>query len=133
MDSVHLNQLINDREFYNTIHNTLKMTIIRLVAKFSPFHLDSVKIYCLQLPQSVYSVGGFATAAIIQHSETPASVLCPWVRNGHYADRSGAANLLTLDLGFVPRGWTWRGYTVDGPGNRTSSVCSCRREKTEPD
>lgn len=57
-------------------------------------------------------------------SNATVSVLCPWVRDGHYAHWSGVANLLTLDLGLVPRGWTRRGYTVDGPGNRISSLCS---------
>lgn len=117
----------------STIH--FKLTIIIMYCEcFSLSPLSRLKFCCLQLPQSVYSVGGFATETIIQRSATPASVLCPWVRNGHYAARSGAANPLTLDLGFVPRGWTCRGYTVDGPGNRTSLICSCgRREKTESD
>lgn len=116
--------------FYITINNTFKLTIIIMYCEccsLSP--LSRLKFCFIQLPQSVYSVGGFATEAIIQRSATPASVLCPWVRNGHYAARSGAANPLTLDLGFVPRGWTCRGYTVDGPGNRTSSVCSCGRRE----
>lgn len=51
-----------------------KLTIIIMYCEccsLSP--LSRLKLCCLQLPQSVYSVGGFATEAIIQHSATPPS------------------------------------------------------------